>query len=115
MNTVVLASSLYLLAHLCFAPSSLILMVVLYRRVTNRTEFWSNVVHWRDDLDRNPFVRLNRFKTHKLPIISQEIRTFRATKFGKLVCRVWLCSLAASVVATVWIISLDITLGMNRH
>ncbi|ATU94234.1 hypothetical protein BLM14_20940 (plasmid) [Phyllobacterium zundukense] len=116
MDTGVLANRLYMLAYLCFAPSSLILMVVLYRRVTNRPEFWSQVVYWRDDLDRNLFVKLNRFKTHKLPIISQEIRAYHATKFGKVVCRVWLCSLATSVVATVWIIGLDITtLGMNRH
>lgn len=116
METSDLANGLYMLAYICFAPCSLILVVVLYRRVTNRPEFWSDVVYWRDDLDRNPFIKLNRFKTHKLPIILQEIRAFFATSFGRAVCKLWLCSFVAVAVASLWLIYLDVTtLVMNRH
>lgn len=104
----ILAYGLYVLASIPFSLCSLILIVVLYRRVTNRTDFWIDVFYWRDDLDRNPFIKLNRIKTHKLPIISQEIRAFYATRFGKAVCQLWLCSFIAVAVASAWLIYLDV-------
>ncbi|PSH59054.1 hypothetical protein CU102_27800 [Phyllobacterium brassicacearum] len=120
METSDLANGLYMLASICFAPSSLILVVVLYRRVTSRAEFWSDVVYWRDDLDRNRFIKLNRFKTQKLPIISQEIRALYATRFGKTVCKLWLCSFVAvavvspSIQSRKWELSWQERIGKRR-
>ncbi len=98
----------YQIASGCFGFCSLILLVVLYRRIVKRSEFWANTIYWRDDLDRNPFVKLYGFKTHKLPIIAQEIGAFYATRFGKIVCRLWICSVVVGIIATVWLVYVDV-------
>ncbi|MBB3146403.1 hypothetical protein FHS21_002818 [Phyllobacterium trifolii] len=98
-----------LMLSVCFFLGGGIIFVNLYRRITERRDFWIDDFYCKDDLHWNPLVKLLRIQNTRLTIALQEIRGFYATRFGKIVCNLWIGSIVIALAITAWSIYVDIS------